>query len=133
MGLALRLRFHACGGGINSQSHRCKTEMEGNLLFLLWSCSDDLQTSPQNPLPSKPTLDLSAKTQDLLDLPMDYGTLIEKRKARLIEIEKLMEDPGFFNDQKNSTQFMREHRGLKKLLALWDDYQQVISDIEGNE
>ena len=64
---------------------------------------------------------------------MDYGTLIEKRTARLTEIEKLMEEPGFFNDQTNSTQFMREHRSLKKLLALWDKYQQVINDIEGNE
>ncbi|MGB0144725.1 MAG: peptide chain release factor 1 [Akkermansiaceae bacterium] len=64
---------------------------------------------------------------------MDYGTLIEKRKARLAEIEKLMEDPGFFNDTANSTKFMREHRGLKKLLTLWDEYQQVSSEIEGNE
>lgn len=66
-------------------------------------------------------------------LVMDYGTLIEKRKARLAEIEKLMEDPGFFNDTANSTKFMREHRGLKKLLTLWDEYQQVSSEIEGNE
>jgi peptide chain release factor 1 len=64
---------------------------------------------------------------------MDYGTLIEKRKTRLIEIEKLMEDPEFFNDQKTSAKFMREHRGLKKLLALWEEYTQLINDIEGNE
>jgi len=64
---------------------------------------------------------------------MDYGTLIEKRQARLAEIEKLMEDPQFFNDQKSSTQSMREHRGLKKLLSLWEEYQQLITDIEGNE
>jgi len=64
---------------------------------------------------------------------MDYGTLIEKRTARLTEIERMMEDPGFFSDQRNSTHYMREHRGLKKLLNLWDEYQQVTSDIEGNE
>jgi len=64
---------------------------------------------------------------------MDYGTLIEKRTARLAEIEKLMEDPEFFNDQASSTKFMREHRGLKKLLTLWEEYQQLITDIEGNE
>jgi peptide chain release factor 1 len=28
---------------------------------------------------------------------------------------------------------MREHRGLKKLLAYWDDYNQVKNEIEGNE
>lgn len=64
---------------------------------------------------------------------MDYGTLIEKRQNRLTEIEALMGDPGFFNDQKSSAQYMREHRGLKKLLTSWDEYKQVGSEIEGNE
>jgi len=64
---------------------------------------------------------------------MDYGTLIEKRKNRLAEIETLMGDPNFFNDQQSSAQYMREHRGLKKLLAYWDDYNQVKNEIEGNE
>ena len=64
---------------------------------------------------------------------MDYGTLIEKRKNRLAEIETLMSDPNFFNDQQSSAQYMREHRGLKKLLAYWDDYNQVKNEIEGNE
>lgn len=64
---------------------------------------------------------------------MDYGTLIEKRQHRLQEIEGLMADPGFFNDQQTSAQFMREHRGLKKLLTSWDEYKQVEGEIEGNE
>lgn len=64
---------------------------------------------------------------------MDYGTLIEKRKARLAEIEELMSDPGFFNDQTVSTQYMREHRALKKLLTCWDEYKRVEGEIEGNE
>ena len=64
---------------------------------------------------------------------MDYGTLIEKRTTRLAEIEKLMEDPEFFNNQKTSTQYMREHRSLKKLMTLWEEYEQVTNDIAGNE
>ena len=28
---------------------------------------------------------------------------------------------------------MREHRSLKKLMGLWDEFQQVTNDIEGNE
>jgi len=64
---------------------------------------------------------------------MDYGTLIEKRKNRLAEIETLMGDPNFFNDQQSSAQYMREHRSLKKLLAYWDEYNQVKNEIEGNE
>jgi len=64
---------------------------------------------------------------------MDYGTLIEKRQNRLTEIEELMADPGFFNDQKTSPQYMREHRGLKKLLSSWNEFKQVESEIAGNE
>jgi len=64
---------------------------------------------------------------------MDYGTLIEKRKNRLAEIETLMGDPNFFNDQQSSAQYMREHRGLKKLLTYWNEYNQVKNEIEGNE
>lgn len=64
---------------------------------------------------------------------MDYAPLIEKRTTRLSEIEMMMSEPEFFNDQKNSTSVMREHRNLKNLLDLWSEYQQVLSDIEGNE
>ena len=64
---------------------------------------------------------------------MDYAPLIEKRTTRLSEIEMMMSEPEFFNDQKNSTSVMREHRNLKKLLDLWNEYQQVLSDIAGNE
>ncbi len=81
----------------------------------------------------KATLDLQPGNRDLPARYMDYGTLIEKRQARLTEIEEMMADPGFFNDQKNSASSMREHRGLKKLLAMWEEYQQVQNDIEGNE
>ena len=64
---------------------------------------------------------------------MDYESLIEKRTARLAEIEGMMSEPNFFNDQSTSTSVMREHRGLKKLLENWDELAQVKSDIEGNE
>lgn len=64
---------------------------------------------------------------------MDYASLIEKRSDRLAEIETLMSEPDFFNDQKKSADTMREHRQLKKLLDLWQDFQNVKSDIEGNE
>jgi len=64
---------------------------------------------------------------------MDYATLIEKRTARLAEIEEMMSEPNFFNDQSVSTSVMREHRGLKRLLEQWEELQQVKSDIEGNE
>ena len=64
---------------------------------------------------------------------MDYASLIEKRSQRLAEIEELMGDPGFFNDQKRSAETMREHRALKKAIVLWEDYKQTEKEIAGNE
>ena len=54
---------------------------------------------------------------------MDYATLIEKRTARLAEIEEMMSVPDFFNDQSTSTAIMREHRSLKRLLEGWETLQ----------
>jgi len=85
-------------------------------------------------LPCKAVLDLVRRNLEVpLRTVMDYGTLIEKRQNRLTEIEELMADPGFFNDQKTSPQYMREHRGLKKLLSSWNEFKQVESEIAGNE
>lgn len=64
---------------------------------------------------------------------MDYAPLIEIRSQRLVEIETLMGDPEFFNDQKASADYMREHRNLKKLIAFWDKYKQTEKEIAGNE
>lgn len=64
---------------------------------------------------------------------MDYAPLIEIRSQRLVEIETLMGNPEFFNDQKASANYMREHRNLKKLIAFWDEYKQTEKEIAGNE
>ncbi|MEM9080651.1 MAG: peptide chain release factor 1 [Verrucomicrobiota bacterium] len=63
---------------------------------------------------------------------MDYGSLVEKRRQRFSEIEKAMEDPAFFSDQDKSAATMREHRSLKKLLTLWDQFQSTSSQLEDN-
>ena len=64
---------------------------------------------------------------------MDYAPLIEIRSQRLVEIETLMGNPEFFNDQKASANYMREHQNLKKLIAFWDEYKQTEKEIAGNE
>lgn len=63
---------------------------------------------------------------------MDYSELVDQRARRLSEIESLMEDPAFFSDQKRSTELMREHRNLKKLLEAWDELQSVSNEIAGH-
>ncbi|MDA1005868.1 MAG: PCRF domain-containing protein, partial [Verrucomicrobia bacterium] len=63
---------------------------------------------------------------------MDYGPLIDQRRARLAELESLIAAPDFFNDAKAASVLMREHRGLQKLLELWDDYQTTSRNLEEN-
>lgn len=51
---------------------------------------------------------------------MDYTPLIEKRRQRLEELETVIAEPDFFNDQKRASETMREHRRLKELMETWD-------------
>lgn len=64
---------------------------------------------------------------------MDYAPLIEKRRQRLEELETLIADPHFFNDQKRASETMREHRRLKKLMESWRELQDTQKQITDNE
>jgi len=64
---------------------------------------------------------------------MDYSALVEKRKARLEEVEGLISQPDFFNDQQKATDTMREHRSLKKLIENWADLQDAERNLEENQ
>lgn len=63
---------------------------------------------------------------------MDYGPLIDQRRNRLADLEGQISEPNFFNDAKAASVLMREHRGLQKLLALWDNYQTTLRALEEN-
>lgn len=52
---------------------------------------------------------------------MDYAPLIAKRRTRLSDVEELMSQPGFYDNQDVATDIMREHRQLSKLMECWDD------------
>ncbi len=64
---------------------------------------------------------------------MDYSALVEKRKARLSEVEGLISAPDFFNDQKTASEMMREHRGLKKLAENWESLQECRRNLADNQ
>lgn len=64
---------------------------------------------------------------------MDYSAFIEKRKARLTEVEGLISQPNFFNDQKTASETMREHRSLKKLLENWDNLEEAQRNLADNQ
>lgn len=64
---------------------------------------------------------------------MDYTLLIEKRQTRLDELETLIAEPDFFNDQKRAAEVMREHRRLKELMADWALLHESKQQLEDNQ
>lgn len=70
--------------------------------------------------------------KDFICNTMDYSPLIEKRRLRLTEIEEVMAEPDFFTDQKRSSDTMREHRALKKLLDTWETQQATEQHLTDN-
>lgn len=63
---------------------------------------------------------------------MDYAPLIERRRERLAELEKLIADPALFDDRVRAGELMREHRRTQELLVDWDSLMQVQKQKEEN-
>ena len=63
---------------------------------------------------------------------MEFAGLIEQRRERLAELEERISQPDFFNDQASAADVMREHRGLQKLMVLWDSYESTCRNLEEN-
>jgi peptide chain release factor 1 len=60
---------------------------------------------------------------------MDYSALLEKKRARLDELESFMSNPNFFDDAKKAGELMREHRGLQRLMADWTAYERATKEL----
>ena len=61
---------------------------------------------------------------------MEFSGLIEQRRGRLADLEELISTPDFFSDAKAAAEIMREHRGLKKLMELWDSFESTRKNLE---
>lgn len=56
---------------------------------------------------------------------MDYAPLIEKRRARFLELKSQIADPALFNDHTRAEELMREHRLIRDLLDTWKELQEA--------
>ena len=61
---------------------------------------------------------------------MDYSSIIETKRRRFDELEDLMGMPGFFDDAKKSSETLREHRLLQRLLADWNAYLKTQVELQ---
>jgi peptide chain release factor 1 len=64
---------------------------------------------------------------------MEYSSIIEKKKARLGELEELMGRGDFYDDNRKAGELLREHRGLQTLIQSWDSYQRVQQQMADNQ
>ena len=54
---------------------------------------------------------------------MDFQPLIEKRRARMTEIEAEMSAEDFYSDQANAAKVAKEYTYIKRLLKNWDTFR----------
>jgi peptide chain release factor 1 len=64
---------------------------------------------------------------------MDYSPIIEKKKARIAELESLMASPNFYDDNRKAGELLREHRQLDTLTKSWAEYERVQQQIADNQ
>ena len=63
---------------------------------------------------------------------MEFGSLIEQRRDRLGELEQQISAPDFYNDANAARDVMREHTQLKKLMALWEEFDTTRRNLVEN-
>ncbi len=64
---------------------------------------------------------------------IDYAPLIEKKRARLAELDELIAEPSLFNDQNRAQQLMREHRRSMQLMQDWQSLGALRQELADNE
>jgi peptide chain release factor 1 len=64
---------------------------------------------------------------------MDYAPLIAKKRTQFEQLEEQVASPDLYNDPKAAVEITREHSRAKKVLDMWDEYQDTLRQIEENE
>src|SRR3954454_25273792 len=63
---------------------------------------------------------------------MDFNSLIERKRERFAELEREIADPALFENRKRASEIMREHSGVKQLLAKWDELTAAREQLDQN-
>jgi peptide chain release factor 1 len=63
---------------------------------------------------------------------MDFGPLIDQKRARFHELEKQVSSSSLFENPKRARELLREHAGLKTLLEDWARLEKSIRELEEN-
>src|SRR3954451_9702605 len=63
---------------------------------------------------------------------MDFLSFIHRKRDRFVELEREIADPALFDNRKRAQELMREHNGVKQMLALWNDLDTARRQLEDN-
>ena len=63
---------------------------------------------------------------------MDFDSLIERKRERFEQLEREIADPRLFDNRKRAGEIMREHGGIKQLLARWDELEAARKQLDDN-
>src|SRR5947199_5659701 len=63
---------------------------------------------------------------------MDFNSLIEHKRERFEQLEREIADPHLFDNHKRAGEIMREHSGIKELLASWNKLETARRQLDDN-
>ena len=63
---------------------------------------------------------------------MDFNLLIERKRERFDQLEREIADPRLFENRKRAGEIMREHSGVKELLAKWSELSAACTQLADN-
>src|SRR3989449_5838387 len=63
---------------------------------------------------------------------MDFNLLIERKRDRCEHLEREIADPRLFDTRKRAGEIMREHAGIKELLAHWNELETARRQLDDN-
>jgi peptide chain release factor 1 len=63
---------------------------------------------------------------------MDLNSLIERKRERFDQLEREIADPRLFENRKRAGEIMREHAGIKDLLARWNRLEAARRQLDDN-
>src|SRR3954471_12791711 len=63
---------------------------------------------------------------------MDLTSLIQLKRERFEQLEREIADPKLFDNRKRAGETMREHAGIKSVLAKWDELENARKQLDDN-
>src|SRR5207253_8559524 len=63
---------------------------------------------------------------------MDFDPLIQRKRERFEQLEREIADPKLFGNRKRAGEIMREHAGIKAVLAKWDELEIARKQLDDN-